>query len=215
MNSQHEHSEPPLLAVWLLLLFTPAEQTESILGDLLEEFSALVTTSGLGFARRWYWRQAVTTIRHASASAFRAAPLLMFVVVLGGLWSIGFATRVSQHAMHTFLNAEGIYRSDPNAYLFWWKFPLQIGRVVICALVGVIVALAAKRREMQAVTAVSLAQMAMFFVAIVAVIVRGEEWFHWLLVMFKWNSLCAIGSIFGGLIVKLCRSSTAKGRSPA
>jgi len=31
--------QPPRVAVWLLDLFTPSEQTESIPGDLLEEFS--------------------------------------------------------------------------------------------------------------------------------------------------------------------------------
>jgi len=216
MTSQHEVlSQPPRTAVWLLLLFTPAEQTESMLGDLLEEFSSLVMTSGAGFARRWYWRQTLNTIQHASVGALRAAPLLMLVAVVGGLWSIGFATTLSQHATRTFLDAHGIYQSHPDAYLFWSKFPLRLGRLIICALVGCVVAIAAKRREMQVVTALSVAQLAMFFVAAVAVIARGGEWFHWFVVMFKWNTLCSIATAVGGLIVKVCRSRARKGPSPA
>src|SRR5947209_722138 len=133
MTSQRDiHSQPPRMAVWLLLLFTPAEQTESMLGDLLEEFSTLVMMSGLGFARRWYWRQTLRTIQHAWAGALRAAPLLMLVTVVVGLWSIGFATNLSQHATRTFLDAHGIYQSHPDAYVFWSKFPLRLGRVIIC-----------------------------------------------------------------------------------
>jgi hypothetical protein len=217
MTSQHDvHSQPPRMAVWLLVLFAPAEQTESMLGDLLEEFSSLVRTSGLGLARRWYWRQTLNSIQHACVGALRAAPLLMVVAVVAGVWSIGFATTLSQHATRTFLDAHGIYQSHPDAYLFWSKFPLRLGRLLICALVGCVAALVAKRREMQVATVLSLAQMAMFFVAAIAVIARGEEWwFQWFVVMFKWNSLCAIATIVGGLIVKVGRISTRNGHSPA
>ena len=216
MTSQYDvPPQPPRMAVWLLLLFTPAEQTESILGDLLEEFSTLVMTWGIGFARRWYWRQTLNTIQHACVGVLRAAPFLMLVTVVAGLWSIGFATTFSQHATRIFLDSHGIYQSHPDAYLFWTKFPLHLGRVIICALVGCVAALAAKRREMQVVTVLSVSQMAMFFVAVVTVIARGEAWFQWFVVMFKWNSLCAIGTIVGGVIVKICRVSMRKGHSPA
>lgn len=216
MTSQHHvHSQPPRIAVWLLLLFTPAEQTESMLGDLLEEFASLVMTSGFGFARRWYWRQTLNTIQHAFVGALRAAPLLMVVAVVGGLWSIEFATTLSQHATRTFLDAHGMYQSHPDAYLFWSKFPLRLGRLIICGLVGCIVAIAARRREMQVVTALSVAQMAMFAVAVIAVVARGEEWFHWFIVMLKWNTLSSIATVVGGLIVKVCRSWARKGPSPA
>ena len=209
-------SQPPRIAVWLLLLFTPAEQTESMVGDLLEEFSSIGRTSGVGFARRWYWRQTLNTVQHACFSAFRVAPFLMPVAVFGGLWSIAFATNVFQHATRTFLDAHGIYLSHPDAYLFWSKFPLRLGRLIICTLVGSAVALVAKRREMQVATVLSLAQMAMFFVSAIAVIARGEEWwFHWFVVMFKWNSLCAIATIVGGVIVRGCRSWMRKGPTPA
>ena len=45
--------QPPRFAVWLVNLFTPCEQSDSILGDLLEEFSGLASKSGMAFARRW------------------------------------------------------------------------------------------------------------------------------------------------------------------
>ena len=50
--------QPPRIAVWLLTLFTPAEVEESIMGDLLEEFSGLAIESGrasadVGFGDRF------------------------------------------------------------------------------------------------------------------------------------------------------------------
>ena len=214
MTSQPD-LQPPRIARWLLTLFTPAEVTESIMGDLLEEFSGLVIKSDLAFARGWYWRQTLRTIAHAGGNGVSSAPWLMLGVILGGLWLIGFATRSSAHAMQTFLDAHRLYESHPNAYLFWSKFPLEIGRVIICGLVGAIVALAAKRMEIIAVIAVSLLQIALFFAAVVAVIARGEAWFQWFIVMLQWNGLCSIATVVGGAIVRTCRYRTATRSSAA
>ena len=41
MMPQRYFFQPPCVAVWLVNLFTPAKEAESILGDLLEEFSQL------------------------------------------------------------------------------------------------------------------------------------------------------------------------------
>lgn len=207
--------QPPRIARWLLTLFTPAEVTESIMGDLLEEFSGLVIKSGVAFARRWYWRQTLRTIAHAGGNAVSTAPWLMLVTIIGGLWLIGFATRSSAHAMQAFLDTHRLYESHPSAYLFWSKFPLEIGRVIVCGLVGAIVAFAAKRMEMMAVIAISLIQIALFLAAVVAVIARGEGWFHWFIVMLQWNGLCSIATVVGGVIVRACRYRTAARSSPA
>src|SRR5207253_2848071 len=45
---------PPRIAAWLVDLFTPERQIEAIQGDLLEEFSDLVSRSGAASARRWF-----------------------------------------------------------------------------------------------------------------------------------------------------------------
>ena len=217
MTSQPDlqSSQPPRIAGWLLTLFTPAEMTEPIMGDLLEEFSGLVIKSGIGFARNWYWRQTLKTIQHAGGNAFRTAPWLMFAAIAGGLWLIGFATRSSLHAMQIFLDSHRIYELHPSAYVFWSKFPLELGRVIICGLAGVVVALAAKRGEMAAVIAISLIQLGLFLAAVVAVIARGEPWFHWFLVMLLWNSLGAAATVLGGAAVRIYRSAATNDSSAA
>jgi hypothetical protein len=139
----------------------------------------------------------------------------MLVLILGGLWLIGLVTRSSAHAMQTFLDAHRLYESHPDAYLFWSKFPMEIGRVIVCGLVGAIVALAAKRMEMVAVIAISLVQIALFLAAVVAVIARGEPWLHWFIVMLQWNGLCSIATVVGGAIVRIRRYRTATRSSAA
>lgn len=57
MTSKSDLFRPPRIAAWLVTLFTLTEETESILGDLREEFSQLAASSGFAFARRWYWRK--------------------------------------------------------------------------------------------------------------------------------------------------------------
>ena len=67
---------PPRIAVWLVDLFTPNKQSESIPGDLLEEFSEHASKSGVASARRWYWRQSVKTVARLIATGFLVAPWL-------------------------------------------------------------------------------------------------------------------------------------------
>ena len=194
-------SQPPRIASWLLALFTTPDVSESIAGDLLEEFSALAATSNCAVARSWYWRQTLQTI----GTAFRASPGLMLIAVIGGFWLTGFATRSSVHAMQVFLDNHLIYESHPDAYLFWLKFPLEIGRVVLCLAIGALVALTAKRMEMIAVTSLAVPQIVLFLVAVVAQIASGREWVHWFLVMLPWNTLSCVAILAGGAAVRRLR----------
>jgi hypothetical protein len=53
---------PPRLATWLLGVFLPATERETIPGDLAEEFAFIVQGDGNARANRWYWRQTVTSV---------------------------------------------------------------------------------------------------------------------------------------------------------
>jgi hypothetical protein len=206
MNSDRRLVQPPSVAVWLLTLFGPAKEGDSIAGDLLEEFTSLVRQSGVALARSWYWRQSLKTVGHLFMAEFRAAPWLLFLTVVGGFWLIGFGTRFSGHAVQRFLDTQRIYELHPDAYLFWYKFPLEIGRVILCTAIGSLVALAARRKEMAAVMALACVQMVLFGTAAVAEMFSSREWLHWFLFMLTWNSLCAIATVAGGAMVKTRRT---------
>jgi putative ABC transport system permease protein len=58
----------PRLARWLAGLRVPAVEREFAIGDLDEEFEAIVMAMGVASARRWYWRQAVQSLRRTAPS---------------------------------------------------------------------------------------------------------------------------------------------------
>lgn len=139
--------QPPRLAVWLVDLFTPIGQAESIPGDLLEEFSEIYSKSGVVSARRWYWRQSVKSVAHLTASGFLMAPWLIAVAVVGGwllAWGFYWLTEKAIIAIHYKYQ---VY-AHIDAYVFWLLYGVLIERLVEPLLVGTIVALAVKGREM-------------------------------------------------------------------
>lgn len=66
-------SSPPRMARALVSFATELADRPWILADLEEEFSALAATN-LRVARRWYWRQAVTSLLPLTARRFRRRP---------------------------------------------------------------------------------------------------------------------------------------------
>lgn len=55
--------KPPTVAQWLLRLATPRADREFLLADAAEEFERIAIESGRRTATRWYWRQALTSLR--------------------------------------------------------------------------------------------------------------------------------------------------------
>jgi hypothetical protein len=157
MTSQSDLVQPPLIAVWLISLFALAEDAESILGDLLEEFSVLASKAGVPMARRWYWRQTMKTIPRLAGFAFRTAPWMIVIAVVGGLllrFLVGFlAGRVTFPVVHRY----GMFFEHHHfaLYLFF-----NVERLIRFLLIGLIVALIAREREM-----VTTATVAFIFAA--------------------------------------------------
>ncbi|HWC98489.1 MAG TPA: permease prefix domain 2-containing transporter [Candidatus Sulfopaludibacter sp.] len=78
-------SHPPRAANWLLGLFFSKDQITPILGDLVEEFSAVVLRKGVRSAQRWYWRQSVRTVFHLFDAQLRIAPWQSLAALIAGL----------------------------------------------------------------------------------------------------------------------------------
>jgi hypothetical protein len=209
MTSQRDF-EPPHGATRLLSFFVPIERGETIIGDFFEEFFALTEKGGIDAARRWYWRQTAKTI----LAHGRAHVLVLLFSVIGGWWLTGWSTRWSVHEMQTVLDTQQMYQSHPSLYLFLLKFPLELGRVLICTAIGVLIALIARKVEMAAVVSLALVQMALFVVAAVVPMAGRGEWLSWFLFMGFWNTACAIAMIAGGAIVRHYRSRTMDEPTP-
>jgi hypothetical protein len=146
---------PPLVAVWLLHLFIPYGQSESITGDLLEEFSDLAPKSGVAYARRWYWLQSVKTTAHLIGTGFRVALWhiagAMFVGYLFG-WCCYFLVERIVDAM---LHAYHVY-AHVDAHAFWLIYAILLECLIGPMLVGIVVGLVARGREMIATTTMGL-----------------------------------------------------------
>jgi len=204
MTSQAEFIPPPRIASWLVNLFTPAAEAESILGDLLEEFSAIASKSGVACARRWYWRQSLKTIGHLFSTAFRVTPLLTAAAVVGGFLLHGFISGMPDKLLSTITDRYLVYWSGHfKAYMFVASDGMVIAHVILSMFVGCIVALVAKGREMVATVTLALVLCAMVGAAWVWVAMHGRMDVAWML----WSIPGPFAIVAGGAIVRTRRSS--------
>jgi len=207
MTSQADFVQPPRIAVWLVNLFIPAETAESILGDLLEEFSHLASNSGVVDARSWYWRQTAKTIVHLFGTGFRAAPWSTTAAVVGGylLGSVvnGLPDKVLSAVTDRYL---GYWSNHFQAYMFWATDGMWIAHLILSMLVGCMVALAAKGREMVATMTLGIVLCAMVGVAYFAWVAK-----HWPMnLALSWMLFQCAGPfamIVGGVVVRRHRSA--------
>ncbi len=204
MTSQAYFIQPPRMATWLVNLFTPAEEGESILGDLLEEFSYLASKSGVAFARRWYWRQAVKTIAHLAGTGFRVAPWSTTAVVVRGFLLLRFVSGLPERAIFAVLERYQVFDHHFDAYVFFATYGIATGHVIASMFVGCVVALAAKGREMVATTTLSLVLGALCGVAILVSVAWGRPLFVGSL---PWQFADWVAIVVGGAIIRMRRSA--------
>lgn len=221
MTSQPDLDRPPRMATWLVTLFTPADETESILGDLLEEFSQLASKSGIAFARSWYWRQTAKTVVHLTGSGFRAAPWSTIAAVAGGFLLIRLGLMFYGQAIEAALDRFRFYeyvsdlgRQRPSvnvaaAYMYWINRGVMLGRLLVLTMAGSIVAGVAKGKEMTATMALGLCIAALGVIGSLVMVARTGHYAF----LFLWALPAVIAAFFaivaGGVIVRARRSAAA------
>jgi hypothetical protein len=205
MTSQADFSRPPRIATSLIKLFVPAEE-ESILGDLLEEYSDLALTSGVALARRWYWRQALKTIAHLTGNGFRRTPWSTAAIAVGGVLLLRFGSVLPERAIFAVLERYQVPEHHFDAYVFFATDGVAIGHVVAALFVGCIVGLAAKGREMVAAMALGLILCLMTIAASLVWVGSGHASILW---MLPWHFADWFAIVMGGAIVRTCRLAAA------
>ena len=196
---------PPRIAIWLVNLFSTCEEAESIRGDLLEEFSQLASKSGIASARRWYWRQTMTTIVHLISIGFRAAPWAIAAAVAGGFLLTRFVSGLPERAIFAVLERYSVFDHHFSVYVFFATYGIAIGNVIASLFVGCMVALVARGKEMVATIALVLAFFTMTAAAVPAWIATGHIP---ILTMLGWNFASWLAIMSGGAIVRMRRSPT-------
>ena len=202
MTAQTYFVQPPRIATWLLNLFTRSGEAESILGDLLEEYSHLASKSGIAFARHWYWRQTAKTIAHLAASGFRVAPWSSAVAVIGGFLLNRLVSGMPEQAIFAALHRYHIFDRHFSAYVFFATDGVAIGHVIASMLVGCAVALAAKGKEMLTTITLGLVLCAMTGVAALVWVSTGQAFILW---MLPWYVADWVAIVCGGVIVRTRR----------
>jgi hypothetical protein len=173
MTSQSHFVQPPRLAVWLLTLFALNDEAESILGDLLEEFTLLASSSGVSFARRWYWRQTLKTVYQVADHGFRTAPWSTMVAVLGGFSIRGVVAGRVEPAILSVLERYQVYQHPLSMYMFFASTGIDIGHFITFLFVGFIAAFAARGREMVATMSLGLFWGALTVASFPAVVMQS------------------------------------------
>jgi hypothetical protein len=85
MTSPGSPVQPPRAAAWLVELFASPQEADGLLGDLAEEFSAVMARDGETEARRHYRRHAWHTIRDLAVVQWRTRPWWSAAIAATGL----------------------------------------------------------------------------------------------------------------------------------
>jgi hypothetical protein len=210
MTSQADFVRPPRIATWLVKLFASAEE-ESILGDLLEEYSDLALKSGVAFAQRWYWRQAVKTIAHLGGTGFRGAPWSTTAAVIGGFVLHRFVSGLPDKILSAVTDRYLAFWSTHFRAYIWMLNGMLIEHLIGSMFVGCVVALVAKGREMIATMTLALVFCTLIGAAVVWVAAHRAMDVAWMLCS------CAdpVAIVVGGAIVRTRRSAATTLRSDA
>jgi len=206
MTSQTDFVSPPRIALWLVSLFTPPEEAESILGDLIEEFSLLALKSGVALARKWYWRQSVKTVAHLVGTAFRVAPWTTTAAVVGGFLLRILVSGLPERAIFAVIERYQVFEHHFNTYLFFASTGIDIGQTIVFSFVGCVVALVARGREMAATVTLSLIFGSMALAGSVVMVARtGDAALLWRL---TWYLADSVAIVVSGVFVRMRRDVT-------
>jgi len=212
MTVHDDRAKPPCIAAWLIVLFASAED-ESLLGDLLEEFSELASTSGAAVARRWYWRQALQSTPHLFVNGFRSAPWSTTAVVVAGYLLIKVLFPLPEKALFAVLHRYRVFDRHFNVYVFFATDGAAMVHVLMSMLLGCFVGLTASKREMIAATTLVLVLLGMTGAASVAWVTRGNSSMLWS--MLPWNLADWLAMLAGAAIIRshrLAASTATLGR---
>ena len=213
MKSQPQFAQPPRAATWLVNLFVPGEDGESVVGDLHEEFSQLASNSGASVAQRWYWRQTLRSIVHLFLSEFRSAPWSTATIVIAGFFLSKILFPLPEKAVVAVIEKYRIFDSHFDLYVFFASDGIALSHVITSMLVGCSIALAARRKEMIATGALALMFCGMTALASLVWIARGNTSMVWS--TLPWNFADWIAMLVGAAVIRSRRSASRPAASPA
>jgi hypothetical protein len=201
--------QPPRVAVWLIHLFAPVEDSEAITGDLLEEFSGFASAAGVASARRWYWRQTGKSITHFFGRGFRGAPWSTTAAVVAGFLLLRLFSSLPDMLLSAITDRYLTFWSTHfQAYLSMLKGML-FAHLIAMMFGGTVIAFVAKGREMVVTVTLALIHCAMIAVALIWIGMHHPIDVAWVL------SSCAdpVMIVIGGAMIRTRRSAATSLRT--
>jgi hypothetical protein len=140
---------PPRIATWLLDLCVAPNQSDTILGDLSEEFTVIATNLGMAAARRWYWRQATKTVAGSLLAQVQQRPWLFLAIALVG-WLLPRVYGIAIERAVTAVHARWQVYVYIDAYSFWLLYGVLLRSTIVPMVTGWLVATVVKSRPIGA-----------------------------------------------------------------
>jgi hypothetical protein len=211
MRRPAPHTRPPSIAAWLVSLFGSADQAESILGDLEEEFSEIASKSAAVSARGWYWRQSLKTIAQLAGAGVRNAPWPLAGLVLAGFLLQWFSTGLPERVIVAILRTQRPYSNlHYDFYISFLTYGFPIAGDIQSILLGCFVAAFARQREVIATTALSFFGIASIGLLFFGASGHGSRFaYSWPFPIMQLINQLAI--VLGGVIVREIRLALRKG----
>lgn len=203
MNISTDPVCPPRAALRLLNLCAGSAAADAIVGDLLEEYSAASAALDCAAARAWFWRETLRTIPHLLAAGFRSAPWPTAAALIAAYFLRRMTFQVPERLIVFILDRYRVCDAHFNACMFWLSDGVVMGLVFLCALIGALLAIASKGREMTVAAALAAFQLAWTIAGLALAMALLPRFLP------NWTVLhelaFSIAIISGGALVRLCR----------
>jgi hypothetical protein len=207
MNPRPMLDQPPRPAAWLLSLFTEGEEREQIAGDLQEEYLERVGQSSRA-ARGWYWRQVLKTLPHLAGSAFRTSPWRIGLAIILGFEFRRLLGPLPGRAMFAIIERTNVFENHYGIYRFLASTAIDIGHLITYLLVGLLVGLIARRRELAPALVLGLIYAVMAAVASVWFVTRSHEFAY--LLRLSWYFSDSLAIVLGAVLVRTLRRNESR-----
>jgi hypothetical protein len=203
MHPRAKLDQPPRLGAWLLGLFIAGEEKDLIVGDLSEEYFERDSHSDRADARRWYWRQILKTLPHLVGSAFRTSPWWTALAIIVGFEFRRLLGPLPQRAIFAIIERTNVFENHYGTYKFLASTGIDIGHLITFLMVGLLVGLIARRREMAPALALGLIYTGMAVVASVWFVMKSHEFAY--LLRMSWYFSDAFAVVIGAGLVRTLR----------
>ncbi|MGE5324597.1 MAG: hypothetical protein ACM3SW_17150 [Actinomycetota bacterium] len=169
---------------------------------MFEEFLLLASSRGLRFAKRWYWRQTRQSIAHLFARAFGANLWLTAVIVITGVLLHRFVFTLPERAIFAALDRYQVFERHFSLYVFFATYGLILGHIFSSLLIGIVIALLARRTEMVSTISIGFALCAMTVAGIIWSLSTGHTF---IFSMLPWHVADWLAIVLGGVMVRMHR----------